>query len=131
MPGFPTPVFGFFPTDFLAVMKKVMAYIRPIVQDGVVKRLREMEVPGASLSEVNGFGREADPEGGESYGPNVSPYQRIVKLEVFCGDEEAEEVAYAIAETAQTGRRGDGKVFVLPVERAIDIRTQQEGEQVI
>ncbi len=112
-------------------MKMITAYIRPIVQDEVVERLRTMEVPGASLSEVDGFGREADAEGGESYGPQVSPYQRIVKLEVVCGNEEAGDIAEAIAETAQTGRRGDGKVFITPVDNAIDIRTQNTGEDVV
>lgn len=112
-------------------MKKILAYLRPIVQDEVVERLRKMDVPGASLSEVDEFGREADPEGGESYGPQVSPYQRIVKLEVICGDEESSDIAEAIAETAQTGRRGDGKVFVTPVVQAIDIRTQNTGEDVV
>jgi nitrogen regulatory protein PII len=112
-------------------MKLITAYIRPIVQDEVVERLQTMEVPGGSLSEVDGFGREADPEGGESYGPHVSPYQRIVKLEVFCREERVQEIAEAIAETAQTGRRGDGKVFVLPVSEAIDIRTQETGEDVV
>ncbi len=112
-------------------MKLITAYIRHLVQDEVVDRLRRMEVPGASLSEVQGFGREADPEGGESYGPQVSPYQRVVKLEVVCDDEAATTIAQAIAETAQTGRRGDGKVFVTPVTQAIDIRTQETGENVV
>jgi nitrogen regulatory protein PII len=112
-------------------MKKITAYIRPIMQDEVVERLQGMEVPGASLSEVDGFGREADPEGGKSYGPQVSPYQRIVKLEVVCSDDEAMGIAEAIAETAQTGRRGDGKVFVTPVTQAIDIRTQNTGANVV
>jgi nitrogen regulatory protein PII len=105
-------------------MKKIIAYIRPIMQDEVVERLRGLEVPGASLTEVHGFGREADLEGGESYGPQVSPYADMVKLEVFCPDERTEELAEAIADEAQTGRRGDGKIFVLPVERGLDIRTQ-------
>lgn len=104
-------------------MKLITAYIRPIVQDKVVERLRTMEVPGASLSEVDGFGREADPEGKKSYGPQVSPYANMVKLEVVCSADRAEPLAHAIAEEAQTGRRGDGKVFVVPVERTIDIRT--------
>ena len=112
-------------------MKLIVAYIRPIVQDEVAERLQTMEVPGVSLSEVDGFGREADPEGEESYGPHVSPYQRIVKLEVFCREERVQEIAEAIAKTAQTGRRGDGTGFVLPVSEAIDIRTQETGEDVV
>ncbi len=110
-------------------MNMIVAYIRPIVQDEVVERLRGLEVPGASLSEVNGFGREADPDGGESYGPQVSPYADMVKLEVVCSADRVEPLAHAIAEAAQTGRRGDGKVFVLRVERGIDIRTFSVGPE--
>lgn len=112
-------------------MKMITAYIRPIVQDEVVERLRDMGVPGASLSEVDGFGLEADPEGGESYGPQVSPYQRVVRLEIACSDDAAPTIAEAVADAAQTGRRGDGKVFVTPVTEAIDIRTRETGASVI
>lgn len=109
-------------------MNMIVAYIRPIVKDEVVDRLRRMEVPGASLSEVDGFGLEADPSGEASYGPQVSPYVTTVKLEVVCAEERAPAIAEAIAEAAWTGRRGDGKVFVLPVGRAIDIRTHSGSE---
>ncbi|MFB6247329.1 MAG: P-II family nitrogen regulator [Salinibacter sp.] len=108
----------------------LVAFIRPIVKDEVAERLRALEVPGASFSRVDGFGREADPQGRESYGPQVSPYTEMIKLEVVCPDDRAEELADAIAEAAQTGRRGDGKVFVLPVARRIDIRTQSWSQQV-
>lgn len=104
-------------------MQMIVAYIRPLVQDDVVNRLRRMDVPGASLSEVDGFGLEANSEGRESYGPQVSPYTNTVKLEVVCPPDRTDAIAEAIAEAAQTGRRGDGKVFVLPVHRRIDIRT--------
>ena len=111
-------------------MQMIVAYIRPIVQDEVAGRLRALDVPGASFSRVDGFGREADPQGRESYGPQVSPYTEMAKLEVVCSDDRAEELADAIADAAQTGRRGDGKVFVLPVARMIDIRTQSRSQQV-
>ncbi|MFB6099386.1 MAG: P-II family nitrogen regulator, partial [Salinibacter sp.] len=83
----------------------IVAYIRPIVQDEVVERLRKMEVPGASLSPGDGFGLEADLSGEESYGPQVSPYTETMKLEVVCPDNRVGELAEAIAEEAQTGRR--------------------------
>jgi nitrogen regulatory protein PII len=104
-------------------MKMIVAYIRPIVKDEVAERLRRLQVPGASMTPVEGFGREADASGQESYGPQVSPYVDMVKLEVVCDDERVDELATAIAETARTGRRGDGKIFVLPVSRSLDIRT--------
>ncbi|PQJ35192.1 transcriptional regulator [Salinibacter sp. 10B] len=110
-------------------MQMIIAYIRPIVKDEVAEQLRTLKVPGASLSRVDGFGREADSQGRESYGPQVSPYADMVKLEVVCSDARVEELAEAIADEAQTGRRGDGKVFILPVDRMIDIRTQSWSQQ--
>jgi nitrogen regulatory protein PII len=107
----------------------IVAYIRPIVKDEVAERLRKLKVPGASLSRVDGFGREADAQGRASYGPQVSPYADMVKLEVVCADDRVDELAEAIADEARTGRRGDGKVFILPVDRMIDIRTQSGSEQ--
>lgn len=104
-------------------MQMIVAYIRPIVKDEVAERLRDLEVPGASMTPIEGFGLEADPNGTKSYGPQVSPYVDMVKLEIACADERVEELATAIAETARTGRRGDGKIFVLPVARSLDIRT--------
>ena len=110
-------------------MQMIIAYIRPIVKDEVAERLRKLKVPGASLSRVEGFGREADAQGRESYGPQVSPYADMVKLEVVCPTDQVEGLAEAIADEAQTGRRGDGKVFILPVDRMIDIRTQSWSEE--
>ena len=110
-------------------MQMIIAYIRPIVKDEVVERLRTLKVPGASLSRVDGFGREADAHGGESYGPEVSPYADMVKLEVVCADERVDELAETIADEARTGRQGDGKVFILPVDRMIDIRSQSWSEE--
>ena len=110
-------------------MQMIVAYIRPLVKDEVAERLRKLNVPGASLSRVDGFGREADSQGQKSYGPQVSPYADMVKLEVVCADDRTDELAEAIADEARTGRRGDGKVFILPVDRMIDIRTQSWSKQ--
>lgn len=112
-------------------MKMIVAYIRPVKQDEVVNRLRQMEVPGASMHPVDGFGLEADPSGQESYGPQVTPYAEMVRVEVVCSDGRVEDWTQTIADAAQTGRRGDGKVFVLPVTNAVDIRTLQTGDTVV
>jgi nitrogen regulatory protein PII len=106
-------------------MKKIVAYIRPIVKERVVERLRRLSVPGASLMDVDGFGLEADATGRASYDEQVSPYVRKIRLEVVCDDDRIREIAEAIAAAAQTGRRGDGKVFITPVDEAIDIRTYE------
>ena len=112
-------------------MKQVIAYVRRRKRDAVVERLRDIEVPGASLAEIDGFGREADESGEPSYGPEIAPYAQMLKIESVCSDERAREIADAIAEAARTGRRGDGKVFILPVEAAIDVRTHRTGADVI
>jgi nitrogen regulatory protein PII len=101
------------------------------MRDAVVDRLRKLKVPGASLSTVEGFGHEAGPGGERNYDESVSPYVTKLKLEIVCQDDRIEEIAEAIAEYAQTGRRGDGKIFVLPVHRALDIRTHREGDEAI
>ena len=112
-------------------MKLVLAYIRPRKRDAVVDRLRQMRVSGVSLSTVDGFGLEVDPSGTTSYGVQPSPYTQVLKVEAVCTDERANAIAEAIAASAQTGRRGDGKVFVLPVHRAIDIRTHADDEDAL
>jgi nitrogen regulatory protein P-II 1 len=94
-------------------------------------RLRRLKVPGASLSTVEGFGHEAGPGGERTYTERVSPYVTKLKLEVVCQDDRIDETAEAIAAHAQTGRRGDGKVFILPVEQAIDIRTPRTGPEAL
>jgi len=112
-------------------MKMIVAYIRPVKQDEVAERLRRMKVPGTSMHPVDGFGLEADPDGQASYGPQVTPYAEMVRVEIACSDDRVEDWTQAIAEAAQTGRRGDGKVFVLPVTNAVDIRTLQTGDTVV
>jgi nitrogen regulatory protein PII len=77
--------------------------------------------------DVDGFGLEADATGRASYDEQVSPYVRKVRLEVVCDDDRIREIAEAIAAAARTGRRGDGKVFITPVDEAINIRTYEES----
>lgn len=109
-------------------MQMIIAYFRPRMRDAVVDRLRRLKVPGASLSTVEGFGHEAGPGGTRTYDEAVSPYVKKIKLEIVCEDDRTDEITEAIAEYAQTGRRGDGKIFVLPVHHALDIRTRRPGE---
>jgi len=104
-------------------MQMIVAFLCPRMRDAVMDRLRRLQVPGASLSTVEGFGHEAGPGGERTYAERVSPYVTKLKLEVVCQDERIDDITAAIAEHAQTGRRGDGKIFVLPVHRALDIRT--------
>ena len=109
-------------------MHMIIAYFRPRMRDAVMDRLRKLKVPGASLSTVEGFGHEASPGGERTYDEAVSPYVTKLKLEVICPDDRVDDITEAIADYAQTGRRGDGKIFVLPVRHALDIRTHRAGE---
>ncbi|HHP7237478.1 P-II family nitrogen regulator [Longibacter sp.] len=104
-------------------MNMIVAYIRPNMKESVVERLRQLRAPGASFTDVEGFGLEADATGQRSYHEHVAPYTHKVKLEVVCSEDRADEIARAIAGAASTGRRGDGKVYVLPVQSRFDIRT--------
>lgn len=109
-------------------MQMIIAYFRPRMRDAVVDQLRKMNVPGASLSTIEGFGREAGPGGERNYDESISPYVAKLKLEIVCQDDRVDDIAEAIANYAQTGRRGDGKIFVLPVLHAMDIRTHHTDD---
>jgi nitrogen regulatory protein PII len=104
-------------------MTMIVAYIRPNMKESVVERLRQVHAPGASFTDVEGFGLEPDATGQQSYDEHVAPYTRKVKLEVVCSEDRADEIAREIADAASTGHRGDGKVYVLPVQAHFDIRS--------
>ena len=113
-------------------MKLIMAFVRTRMRDRIVEQLQAMEVPGASLSTIEGFGYEAEDGTGErSYEEDVTPYTRKLQIEIVCSDERVEPIVNAIADRAHTGRRGDGKIFVLPIEAAVDIRSGRRGNAVL
>ncbi|MBR0677308.1 P-II family nitrogen regulator [Roseomonas alkaliterrae] len=104
-------------------MKLVMAVIKPFKLDEVREALTPLGVQGLTVTEVKGFGRQkgqTEIYRGAEYHVSFLPK---VKIEVAVADELADAVVEAIATTARTGKIGDGKVFVLDVERALRIRT--------
>ena len=104
-------------------MKLVMAVIKPFKLDEVREALTPLGVQGLTVTEVKGFGRQkghTELYRGAEYHVSFLPK---VKIEVAVADELADAVVEAIATTARTGKIGDGKVFVLDVERALRIRT--------
>jgi len=112
-------------------MLYVIAMILPDRYDAVVDALSAQHVRGLTVSEAIGFGQEHDaahPEHQEHLGVEMT---RKLRLEVVCRDEELEGVLAAIYEAAHSGRRGDGKVFVLPVADALRIKTGQRGEDAL
>ena len=112
-------------------MKKIEAIIKPFKLDEVKDQLNEIGVKGITVSEVKGFGRQkghTELYRGAEY---VVDFLPKVKIEVVVSDNLVSAVVDAIIQTAQTGRIGDGKIFVLPVEETIRIRTGERGEEAI
>lgn len=112
-------------------MKKIEAMIKPFKLDDVRESLSDIGISGMTITEVRGFGRQkghTELYRGAEYMVDCLPK---VKLEVVVPDELVDQCIEAIIETAQTGKIGDGKIFVYNVERAIRIRTGEENEDAI
>ena len=112
-------------------MKKVEAIIKPFKLEEVKDALNALGIQGMTVSEVKGFGRQkghTELYRGAEY---IVDFLPKVKVEVVVGDEILESVLHAVAEAARTGRIGDGKIFVIPVEDTIRIRTGETGEEAI
>jgi nitrogen regulatory protein PII len=108
-------------------MKKVEAIIKPFKLEEVKEALAEVGIQGMTVTEVKGFGRQkghTEIYRGSEYTVDFLPK---VKIEIVVADEEASSVAEAIVKSANTGKIGDGKVFLSPVEEAIRIRTGDTG----
>ncbi|HEX5794106.1 MAG TPA: nitrogen regulatory protein P-II, partial [Rheinheimera sp.] len=107
-------------------MKKIEAIIKPFKLDDVREALADISITGMTVTEVKGFGRQkghTELYRGAEYMVDFLPK---VKLEIVVPDEQVERCIEAIMKTAQTGRIGDGKIFVFEVERVIRIRTGEE-----
>ena len=112
-------------------MKKVEAIIKPFKLDDVKDALHDAGVSGITVSEVKGFGRQkghTELYRGAEY---VVDFLPKVKVEVVCEDDQVDRVVEAIEAAARTGRIGDGKIFVIPIEQAVRIRTGDRGPDAI
>jgi len=112
-------------------MKKIEAIIKPFKLDEVKDALNAIGVQGITVSEVKGFGRQkghTELYRGAEY---VVDFLPKVKLEVIAADPVVPQIIETIEKTAKTGRIGDGKIFVIPVEEVIRIRTGERGESAI
>ena len=108
-------------------MKKVEAIIKPFKLDEVKEALSSIGVQGLTVSEVKGFGRQkghTELYRGAEY---VVDFLPKVKLEIIVSDELAAQVVETIERAARTGRIGDGKIFVMPMEDVVRIRTGERG----
>jgi nitrogen regulatory protein PII len=112
-------------------MKKIEAIIQPFKFEDVKTALTAAGVEGMTITEVKGFGRQKGHKEiyrGSEYTVDVLPK---VKIEVVAGDDKVEVIVATIMETAKTGKIGDGKVFVLPVDEAYRIRTDESNEKAV
>ena len=112
-------------------MKKIEAIIKPFKLDDVKDALSKLGVKGMTLSEVKGFGRQRghkETYRGAEYQVDFVPK---VKIELVIEASMTDEVVSTISEKASTGKIGDGKIFVLPVEEAIRLRTGETGKDAI
>ncbi len=109
-------------------MKLVVAIIKPFKLDDVREALHDINVHGMTVTEVKGFGRQkghTEIYRGAEYSIEFLPKLR---LEVAVADEQVESVIETIGNAARTGKIGDGKIFIMPLEQAIRIRTEESGD---
>lgn len=112
-------------------MKQIVAIIKPHKLDNVKNALKEVGASGLTALDAKGFGRQrgqTEVYRGAEYEVEFIPK---VRIELVVPDDEADRVVDAIVSAAQTGKIGDGKIFVLPVERAVRIRTGEEGDEAL
>ncbi len=112
-------------------MKKIEAYIKPYVLEEVKTAVTSVGAKGLTVSEVRGFGRQkghTELYRGSEYQVDFLPK---VKLEIVVPENLVDAIVEAVASSARTGKIGDGKLFVLPVEKALRIRTGEVGEDIL
>jgi nitrogen regulatory protein P-II 1 len=108
-------------------MKRVEAIIKPFKLDEVKDALAEVGIQGMTVTEVKGFGRTGGKKEVYRGSAYVVDFVPKVKLEIVVPDEQVHAVIDAIERAAKTGRIGDGKIFVIPIEEAVRIRTGERG----
>ena len=112
-------------------MKLITAVIKPFKLDEVKSALQAFGVHGMTVSEASGYGRQrghTEVYRGAEYEVDLVPK---IRLEVLCEDEDAEDLIDVMVKAAQTGRIGDGKVWVVPVDTVIRVRTGERDESAV
>jgi len=114
-----------------ASMKKVEAIIKPFKLDEVKEGLSEIGIHGMTVTEIKGFGRTGGKKEVYRGSAYVVDFVPKVRIEIVVADDAVRQVVTTIMEAARTGRIGDGKIFVTPVDEVIRIRTGETGEDAI
>ncbi len=112
-------------------MKKIEAIVKPFKMEDVKEALSEIGIEGMTVTEVKGFGRQkghTEIYRGTEYSVDFLPK---VRFEIVLPDNLVDKAVNVIVQSAKTGKIGDGKVFVLPIEEAVRIRTDERGEAAI
>lgn len=112
-------------------MKLVIAVVKPFKLEEVREALTGIGVQGLMVSEVKGYGRQSghtEIYRGAEYVVNFVPK---IKLELVVADEQVDQVIEAISASARTGKIGDGKIFVAPIEQAVRVRTDERDEEAL
>ncbi|QMU56543.1 MAG: DUF3240 domain-containing protein [Candidatus Mycalebacterium zealandia] len=112
-------------------MKKIEAIVKPFILEDLKDALKDIGIQGMTVSEVKGFGRQkghAEIYRGSEY---VIDFLPKVKVEIVATDEMVSSIIDVITQSAKTGKTGDGKIFIIPIEEVIRIRTGERGEDAI
>jgi len=112
-------------------MKRIEAVIKPFKLEDVKEALTEAGITGMTVSDVKGYGRQqghSELYRGAEY---VVDFLPKIKLDLVVKEEDVDEVVKIIAESARTGKIGDGKIFVSPIEKIVRIRTGEEDEEAV
>jgi len=112
-------------------MKLITAIVKPFKLEGVKEALQAIGVEGMTVSEANGYGRQrghVEVYRGAEYTVDLVPK---VRIEVLVAEQDVDRVVDTIVEAARTGKIGDGKVWVMPVERVVRVRTGEQGRDAV
>ena len=112
-------------------MKKIEAIIKPFKLDDVKNGLNELGVMGMTVSEVKGYGRQKGHKEIYRGAEYIIDFITKVKIEIVVPADRVSQIVEKISETANTGKIGDGKIFVLPVERVVRVRTGEENADAV
>ena len=112
-------------------MKKIEAIVKPFKLDDVKEALNEIGIRGMTISEVKGYGRQKGHKEIYRGAEYVVDFIPKIKLEIIVDAAQVDQVVAKIKESAYTGKIGDGKIFVLPIEEVIRVRTGEHGKDAI
>jgi len=112
-------------------MKMIRCYIRYEKLEEVRDKLFTLGVPGLSVSEVKGIGKPLSQMGSDPDGGKAPQFLPRIELTIVLAKESVDEVVEALLTTLRTGNLGDGKIFILPVEEAIRVRTGDRGDEAL